>query len=219
MSTPFFSTSDRDQPVAVILRGTVGRRPDVRTPNFGKWLETCRGTRSLEAIGRQLRPLVAATGLKVSRSLILKLEQGQVPNWPLLAALAKIYKTPWQSVVSRLAQDVEFSGARDLLRPSAERTSGDGSQQSEGHDESAISDPARVFAALTEAASVFHDLCERCSQQRDRLEALAVEHGIAVVARQTASPRAHQPAGAADRRASDRRGTPPDVTRRRKRGA
>lgn len=115
MSTPFLTTGNKTARGRARLVLKVGRRPNVTAPKFGRWLELQRGRRSLEAIAIQVRPLVARTGMKVSRSLILKLEQGQVPNWPMLAALSRVYDTDIRATVLQLLDALECPGARDLF--------------------------------------------------------------------------------------------------------
>ncbi len=97
------------------LTGVVPKRPVVVAPNFGKWLQLRRGDdRSLEQIAKRVRPLVKAAGLKVDQSLIFKIEQGRVPNWPILMALASVYDISTEEMARRLAEAIEFPGRRDL---------------------------------------------------------------------------------------------------------
>jgi len=59
---------------------------------------------------------VEPSGLKVDRSLIAKIEEGRIPNWPLLAAFAIIYQIPLPELLSVLIQNIEFPGSAKLLR-------------------------------------------------------------------------------------------------------
>lgn len=91
-------------------------RPLVRAPKFGRWLELQRRGRTFEQVAIQLRPMVEASGLKVDRSTVKKMEAGQVPSWPLLLGLSAVYGVPVEETLRELVSALEFSGARDLLR-------------------------------------------------------------------------------------------------------
>ena len=97
---------------------------DVKAPKFGKYLAALRTKdRSHERIAQLVRPLVAPAGLKVAPSLILKYEQGRVPNWPMLAALARVYRQDLSDMVIRLARSLEFVGSSDLIGHASTRSS------------------------------------------------------------------------------------------------
>lgn len=165
------------------LRATVGRRPEVTAPKFGRWLELQRAGRSLEQIAIQVRPLVQQTGMKVSRSLILKLEQGRVPNWPMLGALCRVYGADIHEAVLQLVQTITFPGSADLLCPA------DGVQHAFTPLPGAIPEEVganNVSASLTTApvppvspteSALLHDvdLAARLLETADRLRAYANE--------------------------------------------
>jgi hypothetical protein len=119
----------------------------------------------LEQIAILIRPLVDGTGLKVSRSLILKLEQGRVPNWPMLGALAKIYETDVQAVTLRLVNALEFPGADDLLRPDGVVHASDellSIKDGAAHDAVAPDLVAEEIRAVTDAfARALYDVADR----------------------------------------------------------
>lgn len=98
-------------------------RPVTTAPKFGEWLKLRRGTRSLEQVAIQIRPLVKHTGLKVGSSLIHKVEGGRIPNWPLLLALGRVYNIPTAEIAGRLASAIEIDGSRDLPRHEADQPS------------------------------------------------------------------------------------------------
>lgn len=92
----------------------VPKRPRVSAPKFGKWLELQRGDRSFEQIARKIRPLVERAGLKVEQSNLKKFEQGRIPNWPVLIALAHVYGVPMNDMMQRLGAAIDFPGRRDV---------------------------------------------------------------------------------------------------------
>lgn len=116
VSTLFLTESNPCRSAGATLGLTVPKRPTPTSPNFGVWLELQRGTRSHEQIARRLRDLLKPVGLKVPASAIVKLEDGRVPNWPTLAALAVVYDVPIEEMTQRLLSAMEFPGASDLLR-------------------------------------------------------------------------------------------------------
>lgn len=116
MSTLFLTDIHDTQSQRATLSPTVPKRPQVRAPKFGSWLELRRGDRSFEQIAQKLRPLVDGVGLKVDRSAIKKLEQGRVPNWPMIGALSQVYDVPAMEVVRVLINALEFPAAPDLFR-------------------------------------------------------------------------------------------------------
>jgi hypothetical protein len=88
-----------------------------------------------------MRPHVAAVGLKVPPSLIVKLEQGRVPNWPLLIAYSKVLDEPLDALVARLVPALSL--------PTGERLMND------VHDSSAAVPPGPTPAS--HASSQAHD--------------------------------------------------------------
>lgn len=68
------------------------KRPTLESPEFGDWLRQRRGARSHAEIANQIRMRVQDAGLGVHPSLIVKLEQGRVPSWPLLTAISEVFK-------------------------------------------------------------------------------------------------------------------------------
>lgn len=85
-------------------------RPTVYAPEFGEWLKAKWAGRSYGEIAQQLRAYVKDAGLKVNRSSVQRLEQGRVPNWPMLYAIAKIVDAPFEEVTVRLAAAVRLNG-------------------------------------------------------------------------------------------------------------
>lgn len=141
MSILFWTEIVTISPDTVTLWPQVPKRPIVSAPDFGRWLQTLRGDRSLEQVAIQLRPLVKEAGLKVNPSLIHKIEGGRVPNWPLLAAFAQVYGFPIAEMAGRLAELIKFPGADDLIRHEGDQ----GSAQPKGRsDVPAPATPARV---------------------------------------------------------------------------
>lgn len=116
MSTLFLTQNNAAEIEPVTLSGLVPKRPTVRAPKFGQWLELKRGKRSFEQIAQKIRPLVEGVELKVDRSTIKKFEQGRVPSWPMLGAISVVYDVPIEETVERLRLALEFPAARDLLR-------------------------------------------------------------------------------------------------------
>lgn len=53
--------------------------------------------------------------MKVNASLIYKLEQGRVPSWPLLAALARVYNISIADMCHQLTMALEFPGSAGLI--------------------------------------------------------------------------------------------------------
>lgn len=95
---------------------TVGSRITVKAPKFGKALKLRRGKKSLEEVAIPVRKLLEDTGLKIPRSLIDKIERGRVPDWPIFAALCRVYGMDIERAVLQLLNALEFPGSRDLLR-------------------------------------------------------------------------------------------------------
>jgi transcriptional regulator with XRE-family HTH domain len=89
----------------------------VKAPNFGAWLQLQRGDRSLEQVARAVRRLIEPTGLKVDQSQLSRIEAGRVPSWPILLALARVYKIDPAAMATELIVAVEFPGSKDLLCP------------------------------------------------------------------------------------------------------
>lgn len=96
---------------AITIGVSVPPRHNPTAPKFGQWLHMQRGKRSLEQVAISIRPLVAAAGLKVDQSLIYRIEQGRIPNWPILAAFSRVYNIPFPALAAQLADAVEFPGA------------------------------------------------------------------------------------------------------------
>lgn len=95
----------------------------VRAPKFGAWLQLQRGDRSLEQIAIQVRHLIKPTGLKVDQSQIFKIEDGRIPSWPILLALAQVYALDQIEMLANLLTALEFPGADDLRQKSTGRKS------------------------------------------------------------------------------------------------
>jgi hypothetical protein len=134
VSTQFLTGDNNGGFSTVTLKASVPKRPQVRAPKFGEWLQLQRGDRSLEQIAGKVRRHVELAGLKVNRSLVQKIEQGRVPNWPLLAAFSRVYEVPITETVIRLIGAMEFPGADDLLRTDKSDTSDANSAQAHRAD-------------------------------------------------------------------------------------
>lgn len=65
-------------------------------------------------MANQIRDRVKDSGMKVPPSLIVKIEQGRIPNWPVLAALADVFKEPFDQLVARMAGSMRFRGGKTL---------------------------------------------------------------------------------------------------------
>jgi transcriptional regulator with XRE-family HTH domain len=91
----------------------------VKATKFGEWLQLRRKQRGRThgELAHDVRNLVKPTGLQVSKSQIVALEQGRVPSWPLLAALSRVYESDIRETVLLLIDALEFPGSADLLRP------------------------------------------------------------------------------------------------------
>lgn len=113
-SRTFFSEMDKMRIVGGRLVVSVPKRPTPTALKFGVWLKLQRTSRSLsrEQIAQRIRPLVS---MKVDQSLISRYESGRVPDWPMLAALGRVYGVPFFDLVQRLVSAMEFPGASDLL--------------------------------------------------------------------------------------------------------
>lgn len=131
MSTLFITENHR-LVRSQVLCGGLAKRPSlqVTAPKFGAWLKARREfppadqkPKSLEGLAKRLRPLVAASGLKVTTSTLTKFEQGRVPNWPMLFALSIAYEIPILQMVAQLVGTVEFPGRRDLIGREGDQTS------------------------------------------------------------------------------------------------
>lgn len=92
----------------------VPKRPTLESPTFGAWLKKRRGKRSHAEVANQIRDRVKDSGLKVPPSLIVKIEQGRIPNWPVLAAIGEVFKEPFDQLVLRLARSMQFRGGNAM---------------------------------------------------------------------------------------------------------
>jgi hypothetical protein len=92
-------------------------RPRLTAPQFGSWLKQLWKGHSYEQVALKLRPHVEDAGLKVDRSSIKKLEQGRVPNWPMLYAISRAFNVPMEEITAQLTSALGFS--RDLIRHSS----------------------------------------------------------------------------------------------------
>lgn len=124
VSIPFSTKYNAPAEDRFTLGEPVPKRPQISAPKFGAWLQLQRGKkRSLAQVALKIRPLVEGVGLKVSPSLIHKIERGRVPSWPMLAAFSRVYGVPIVEILQRLSDAIEFSGASDLLRHGTETAS------------------------------------------------------------------------------------------------
>ena len=73
---------------------------------FGEWIAEKRGERSHRALARPIRDLLRPTGVKAPASAIVKVEQGRVPNVPLLFGLSLVLKVPYEEMTYRLLTDL-----------------------------------------------------------------------------------------------------------------
>lgn len=116
VSTRFLTMSNFFYGCGATLVPAVGSRITVKAPKFGKALKLRRGKKSLEEVAIPVRKLLEDTGLKIPRSLIDKIERGRVPDWPIFAALCRVYGMDIERAVLQLLNALEFPGSRDLLR-------------------------------------------------------------------------------------------------------
>jgi len=94
----------------------VRTRPGIsHAPAFGLWVLSQRGQLSLEDLAVKIRPYVEPSGLQVDRSTIKKIEQGRLPSWPMVGALAIAFGIPTREVIDRLISAIEFPGVENLL--------------------------------------------------------------------------------------------------------
>jgi len=173
MSTLFLTTANTQPFDRTNLTASVAARFQVSAPKFGSWLKLQRGSRSLEQIALQVRPLVQPVALKVDRSLIQKIEQGRIPSWPMLAALSRVYGVPIEETARRLTEALTFPGSSDLLRHSGERTS-------KPHQAKGVSDvPASEHATAARIQQLERELAERTEQLEAREAVIREVQGIA----------------------------------------
>lgn len=72
----------------------------------------------MEAVAIRLRPLVEPAGLKLNRASVNNFENGRIPSWPVLAAIARVYGASLPDVLLHLAHSLKFEGSTDLIRHS-----------------------------------------------------------------------------------------------------
>lgn len=112
----FLTKNSECRAEGITLGCPLPKRPVVSAAKFGAWLEMRRGAhRSLAQIAQKVRPYVKEAGLKVDPSVLYKIEKGRVPNWPLLAALAKVYGISIVDMTRVLIASLEFPGVKALL--------------------------------------------------------------------------------------------------------
>lgn len=153
------------------------KRPVLRAPKFGAWLRLRRGDRSLEFVAGKLRDRLKPLDLKIHRSAVNNYEQGRVPDWPILAAFAAVYKVSLTEITERLRAGLEFPGSTDLLRPSSKEDIDLGLISAVGFASAANppnegTDGGRGVptTVLDEFAGVFIDLSQRAAAAAQRLE-------------------------------------------------
>lgn len=145
----------------------------------------------MEVVARQIRPLVAAAGLKVDQSVIHKFEHGRIPGWPMLAAFSRVYRVPIEDLLSRLASAMEFPGASDLLRHGGDAESDPGGNASDARTATRTFDDSDILGELAQAAYTFQSLAAQCTEWSNRLVDLAAQHGMQLLEGQAPGDRVH----------------------------
>jgi hypothetical protein len=117
LSINFYPLFSNGNPAADILRVVPVGKPTLVAKGFGHWLAHVRGRRSYEQIAGPVRDFLKPIDMKVHPSLLVKVEQGRVPNVLLLAALSRVLKVPVDEMFARLLDDLHLDAGAVRIPP------------------------------------------------------------------------------------------------------
>lgn len=222
----FFNVESLSVQVGGILWAHVPKRPTLQAPAFGAWLESMRGEhRSHEQIAQQLRPYVADARLKVDRSSVKKLEEGRVPNWPMIYAISRVHKTPVPDVLLRLAGAlvlVTRTGHGSTKNVTQSKLMGPGQTNADKSQNSLLptsipkvqdapipqeaggADPTISAAKIGEVVTAFSEATEQLAYLSDALAEQLADLGLTAPPPKTRSRRGAQAKGLTGHRAPHR---------------
>lgn len=117
LSINFYPLFSDGKTTVGILRVVPVGKPTLVAEGFGRWLAHVRGRRSYEQIAGPAREFLKPIDMKVHPSLLVKVEQGRVPNVLLLVALSRVLKVPLDEMCARLLDDLHLDAGAVRIPP------------------------------------------------------------------------------------------------------